>query len=118
MTHPSVGTFTPSAEAVRILTRIAMLLDQATREAADLRRTELSLRTSDLGLEAMLMWAETVAMLPGQTYPEVEVVAVGKDPVALFRQAERLSAELPIEQFPRGMSQLIVRLIVAIRDLA
>ena len=104
---------------VEILSQIVVLLDQATAEADERLRSGFTLTNGYLSGQSALLRSEAMALLPDQTFPDVErPVAVGASPVALLREAESLTSALPIEQFPPGMSHLVVRMIVTLRDLA
>lgn len=111
--------FVPSEEALRILREIAELCDRACREADALPPGDRPMRNLELAFDADDLLDEAISMLPGGVYAsDGSVESVGADPIALLRRAERLTAALPIEHFPRGMSHFIVHLIDTIRDRA
>lgn len=102
-----------------VLSQIVVLLDQATAEADERLRSGFTLANGFLAGQSALLRSEAMALLPDQTFPDVErPAAVGTNPLLLLREAESLTAALPIEQFPAGMSHLVVRMIVTLRDLS
>lgn len=106
-----------SPAVVDILTRLVQVLDLADREARYAAKGARTLRLSSVSIESSTMCIEAVAMLPDQLFPDIDrPAATGVDPIRLLRQAEQMTCELPIEHFPAGMSQLILRLIDTIRD--
>ena len=108
-----------SSSPTEILSQIVVLLDQATVEADERLRSGFTLTNGFLSGQSALLRSEAMALLPDQSFPDVErPVAVGASPAGLLRAAESLTSALPIEQFPPGMSHLVVRMIVTIRDLS
>ncbi len=102
-----------------ILSQIVVLLDQATAEADERLRSGFTLANGFLAGQSALLRSEAMALLPDQTFPDVErPVAVGASPLLLLQAAESLTATLPIERFPPGMSHLVVRMIVTLRELS
>lgn len=102
-----------------ILGQIVVLLDQATAEADERLRSGFILANGFLAGQSALLRSEAMALLPDQTFCDVDrPVAVGASPLLLLQAAESLTATLPIEQFPPGMSHLVVRMIVTLRELS
>ncbi len=102
-----------------ILSQIVVLLDQATAEADERVRSGFTLANGFLAGQSALLRSEAMALLPDQTFPDVErPVAVGASPLLLLQAAESLTATLPFEQFPQGMPHLVVRMIVTLRELS
>ncbi len=106
-----------SRGAVDILARLVQVLDLADREALHAPCAGPRLRLSSIAIESLTMSFVAAAMLPDQLIPDIERLEVtGADPIVLLRQGEQMTCELPIEDFPAGMSALIVRLKATIGD--
>lgn len=109
---------TSSAEALTVCRRTAELLQQAASKARrQVEEGQRTLHAKLLLLELTELTAQAVELLPDPAYPDLPpgFGVDGSDPLDLARRAEALTASLPIEQFPPGMSQFVVRLSDAIR---
>lgn len=106
---------------VQVLEHMVGLFDQALQQALDALVEDPALQNDlvvgDLAMDARLLRDEGLRLLPaGFVLDPSPPDAPGVSPLVLLQQAEAISRELSISQFPEGTSPLLVRLVDVLRD--
>ncbi|MBW8173988.1 hypothetical protein K0651_13110 [Ornithinimicrobium sp. Arc0846-15] len=107
---------------VQALERMVQLFDQALQQALAALVEAPALQSNllvmdDLAMDARMLRDEGLSLLPAGFVLDICPPAEsGVSVLTLLQRAEAVSRELSINQFPEGMSLLIVRLVDALRD--